>query len=381
MNAEAAQYVKFKVDRDVLADAVTWTTKSIPQRPAVPVLTGLLITANADGSVDLAVFDYEVSARARIAADVEVEGTILVSGRLLADIARALPPQPVVFELDGTKVSVTCGSSRFALMTMPVEEYPALPEVPETTGVISASDFQSAVGQVNIATSKDETLPILTAMRVEIEGDRVTLLATDRYRLAVREFTWNPRNPQVEAVALVRGKTMAEAAKAMSGDIEIALAESGGKEMLAFSSEGRVTTSLLVEGDYPKVRSLFPKDVAITAVMETSALREAVRRVSLVAERNSPIKFEFADGSLVLRAGAGDDAQATEALPATIEGEDITTGFNPGYIAEGLAQIDTPFVRFSLTEPKKPVVISGMTEADGEEDTSYRYLLMPILRF
>lgn len=381
MNAEAAQSVKFKVDRDVLADAVTWTTKSIPQRPAVPVLTGLLITANADGSVDLAVFDYEVSARARIAADVEVEGTILVSGRLLADIARALPPQPVVFELDGTKVSVTCGSSRFALMTMPVEEYPALPEVPETTGVISASDFQFAVGQVNIATSKDETLPILTAMRVEIEGDRVTLLATDRYRLAVREFTWNPRNPQVEAVALVRGKTMAEAAKAMSGDIEIALAESGGKEMLAFSSEGRVTTSLLVEGDYPKVRSLFPKDVAITAVMETSALREAVRRVSLVAERNSPIKFEFADGSLVLRAGAGDDAQATEALPATIEGEDITTGFNPGYIAEGLAQIDTPFVRFSLTEPKKPVVISGMTEADGEEDTSYRYLLMPILRF
>ncbi|OFT96284.1 DNA polymerase III subunit beta [Brevibacterium sp. HMSC22B09] len=373
--------MKFKVDRDVLADAVTWTTKSIPQRPAVPVLTGLLITANADGSVDLAVFDYEVSARARIAADVEVEGTILVSGRLLADIARALPPQPVVFELDGTKFSVTCGSSRFALMTMPVEEYPALPEVPETTGVISASDFQSAVGQVNIATSKDETLPILTAMRVEIEGDRVTLLATDRYRLAVREFTWNPRNPQVEAVALVRGKTMAEAAKAMSGDIEIALAESGGKEMLAFSSEGRVTTSLLVEGDYPKVRSLFPKDVAITAVMETSALREAVRRVSLVAERNSPIKFEFADGSLVLRAGAGDDAQATEALPATIEGEDITTGFNPGYIAEGLAQIDTPFVRFSLTEPKKPVVISGMTEADGEEDTSYRYLLMPILRF
>lgn len=381
MNAEAAQSVKFKVDRDVLADAVTWTTKSIPQRPAVPVLTGLLITANADGSVDLAVFDYEVSARARIAADVEVEGTILVSGRLLADIARALPPQPVVFELDGTKVSVTCGSSRFALMTMPVEEYPALPEVPETTGVISASDFQSAVGQVNIATSKDETLPILTAMRVEIEGDRVTLLATDRYRLAVREFTWNPRNPQVEAVALVRGKTMSEAAKAMSGDIEIALAESGGKEMLAFSSEGRVTTSLLVEGDYPKVRSLFPKDVAITAVMETSALREAVRRVSLVAERNSPIKFEFADGSLVLRAGAGDDAQATEALPATIEGEDITTGFNPGYIAEGLAQIDTPFVRFSLTEPKKPVVISGMTEAGGEEDTSYRYLLMPILRF
>ena len=111
------------------------------------------------------------------------------------------------------------------------------------------------------------------------------------------------------------------------------------------------------------------------------ALREAVRRVSLVAERNTPIKFEFADGSLVLRAGAGDDAQASEALPATIEGGDILTGFNPNYISEGLNAIDTPYVRFSLTDPKKPVVISGMQEPDGEVDSAYRYLLMPILRF
>ncbi|MYM20175.1 DNA polymerase III subunit beta [Brevibacterium sp. 5221] len=373
--------MKFKVERDVLADAVTWATKSLPQRPAVPVLTGILVTAQADGTVQLAVFDYEVSSRAEISAEVEAPGTFLVSGKLLADIARALPAQPVTLELNGTKVDLTCGSSRFSLMTMPVEDYPSLPTVPDTTGVIASSEFQHAVSQVGIATSKDETLPILTAVRVEIEGDTVTLLATDRYRLAVREFTWNPRRPDVSATALVRGRTLGDAAKAMSGDVEIALAESGGKDMFAFSGNGRVTTSLLVEGDYPKVRSLFPKEVGITAVLETSALREAVRRVSLVAERNTPIKFEFADGSLVLRAGAGDDAQATEALQAQIEGEDITTGFNPHFISEGLAQIDAPFVRFSLTEPKKPVVITGQSAPDGEYDPSYRYLLMPILRF
>lgn len=381
MNAESAGAVKFRVERDVLAEAVTWATKSLPQRPAVPVLTGILITADATGSVELSVFDYEVSSRVEIAAEVEIAGTLLVSGRLLADIAKALPNQPVTLERNGNKVDLTCGSSRFSLMTMPVEEYPALPAVPDTSGVVSAGEFSHAVSQVSIATSRDETLPILTSVRVEIEGDTVTLLATDRYRLAVREFRWNPRTPDISATALVRGRTLSDAAKAMGGDVEIALAESGGKDMLAFSSSGRVTTSLLVEGDYPKVRSLFPKDVPIHAVLETAPLREAVRRVALVAERNTPIKFEFADGALTLRAGAGDDAQASESLPVEISGEDITTGFNPGFISEGLAAIDTPFVRFSMTEPKKPVVISGQQEIDGDYDPSYRYLLMPIIRF
>ncbi|GAA4282562.1 DNA polymerase III subunit beta [Brevibacterium daeguense] len=381
MNAESAQAVKFKVERDVLAEAVTWTTKTLPQRPAVPVLTGILVTAQAEGVVQLAVFDYEVSSRVEIAAEVEAPGTFLVSGRLLADIAKALPNQPVTLELNSNKVDLTCGSSRFSLMTMPVEEYPALPAVPETSGVVSSGDFSHSVGQVSIATSKDETLPILTSVRVEIEGDTVTLLATDRYRLAVREFSWNPRQPDISASALVRGRTLSDAAKAMGGNVEISLANSGGKEMLAFSSAGRVTTSLLVEGDYPKVRSLFPKEVPIHAVLETGAVREAVRRVSLVAERNTPIKFEFADGALTLRAGAGDDAQASEALPVELHGEDITTGFNPNFISEGLAAIDSPFVRFSMTEPKKPVVISGQQEIDGEYDPSYRYLLMPIIRF
>lgn len=381
MNAEAAQSVRFRVERDVLAEAVTWTTKSLPQRPAVPVLTGILVTAHSDGSVDLAVFDYEVSSRARIAADVEVAGTFLVSGKLLAEISKALPNQTVILEQLGNKVDVHCGSSRFSLLTMPVEEYPALPQVPEPSGIVAASDFQHAVSQVSIATSRDETLPVLTSVRIEIEGPKVTLLATDRYRLAVKEFLWNPQQLDMSAAALVRGRTLLDSAKAMGGNVDISLTSENGKDMLALSSNGRITTSLLMEGKYPPVRSLFPKDETTSAVVSTAELREAVRRVSLVAERNTPIKFEFDDGSVTLTAGQGDDAQATESVQCKLDGNAITTGFNPGYISEGLSAIDDPFVHFSLTEPKKPVVITGRTELDGEHDDSYRYLLMPIIRF
>lgn len=380
MNA-ATEQVKFRVERDVLAEAVTWTTKALPQRPSTPVLTGVLITAESDGTVRLAVFDYEVSSRTEITADVEAPGTFLVSGRLLADISKALPNQQVTLELNGGKVDLTCGSSRFSLMTMPVDEYPALPPIPETSGTVASTDFQHAVAQVSIATSKDDTVPILTSVRMEIEGDRIALLATDRYRLAVRELTWSPTTPDISRNALIRGKTLSDAAKSMGGDVRISLSEAGGKDMLAFAAGGRETTSLLVEGDYPKVRSLFPKDAPISAVVETAALREAVRRVALVAERNTPIRFEFADGAITLRAGAGDDAQASESLPASITGGDITTGFNPLFISEGIAQIDHPYVRFSMTEPKKSVVITGQEELEGDHDDSYRYLLMPIIRF
>ncbi|MGO2377069.1 MAG: DNA polymerase III subunit beta [Brevibacterium aurantiacum] len=376
MNAEASP-LKFKVNRDVLADAVTWATKTLPSRPSSPVLTGILITAEAGGTVRLSVFDYEVSSRVEIAADVVTPGTVLVSGRLLADISKALPNQEVTLERIDSKVDVTCSSSRFSLMTMPVGEYPSLPQVPDASGTVSAGEFQNAVSQVTIATSKDDTLPILTSVRVEIEGEKVTLLATDRYRLAVREFTWNPGRPDVSAVALLRGRTLSDVSKSLGGDVTIGLSNDAGKDLISFTSAGRVTTSLLVEGEYPKVRSLFPDSVPIHAIVETGVLREAVRRVSLVAERNTPLRFEVSDGMLTLHAGTGDDAQASEAVEAVLQGDPITVGFNPHYIAEGLAAIESPYVNFSFTQPMKPVIISGQRDLESTADESYRYLLMP----
>jgi DNA polymerase III subunit beta len=369
--------VKFRVDRDVLAEAVTWTARSLSPRPPVPVLSGLLIRAEG-GMVSLASFDYEISARLQIPADVAAEGTILVSGRLLADICRSLPSAPVDIETDGSKVALTCRNSRFNLATMPEGDYPELPALPDVSGVVDGEAFAQAVSQVIIAASRDDTLPILTGVRMEIEGDLITLLSTDRYRLALRELNWRPTTPGISTSALVKAKTLSEVAKTLggSGDLNIALSDSS--ELIGFESGGRRTTSLLVDGDYPKIRSLFPDNTPIHATVETTTLIEAVRRVSLVAERNTPVRLAFTDGLLTLDAGTGEDAQASEAIEAALTGDEITVAFNPHYLSEGLSAFDSKYVRFSFTTPPKPAVISAQDDLEGQDKEDYRYLLMPV---
>lgn len=372
--------MRFRVDRDVLAEAVTWTARSLPTRPPVPVLAGVRIDVDDAGVVQLSSFDYEVSARSEIAADVSEKGTVLVSGRLLAEISRALPAKPVDMVLDGTKVSVTCGASRFTLLTMPVEDYPALPAMPDVIGTVAGDQLAEAVAQVTVAASRDDTLPLLTGVRMEIEGDTMALLATDRYRLALRELRWNPARTDISQVALVRARTLNDAAKSLGGSdqVTIALSTGAGVDLIGFEAGGRHTTSLLVDGDYPAVRRLFPDETPIHAVVDKAALTEAARRVALVAERNTPIRLAFSEGQVVLDAGQGDDAQASEALEATLVGEDITVAFNPQYLLDGLGAIATPLVRLSFTHPNKAVEFTGQAEPNGDDDKSYRYLLVPI---
>ena len=347
--------MKFRVDRDVLAEAVTWTARSLSPRPPVPVLSGLLLKAEA-GTVSLSSFDYETSARLEITADIRDEGTILVSGRLLADICRSLPSAPVDVETDGNKVTLTCRRSSFHLATMPEAEYPPLPSLPAISGTVPGDAFAQAVSQVIIAASKDDTLPILTGVRMEIEDDLITLLATDRYRLAMREVPWKPVTPGISTSALVKAKTLNEVAKTLgnSGDINLALSDDDSR-LIGFESGGRTTTSL-----------------------QTQELVEAVRRVSLVAERNTPVRLAFTDGLLNLDAGTGEDAQASEELEAQLSGEDITVAFNPHYLIEGLSVIETKFVRFSFTTAPKPAMITAQADADGEDQDDYRYLVMPV---
>lgn len=372
--------MRFRVDRDVLADAVTWTARSLPTRPPVPVLAGVRIEADATGTIQLSSFDYEVSARAQLPADVSEPGTVLVSGRLLAEISRALPAKPVDVVLDGTKVQVTCGASRFTLLTMPVEDYPNLPVMPPVTGTVDGDELTHAVAQVSVAASRDDTLPLLTGVRVEIEGEKVTLLATDRYRLALREMTWKPATPGVEAVALVRARTLSDAAKSLggSGSVSVALSSGGGLDLIGFEAGGRQTTSLLVDGDYPPVRRLFPDETPIHAIVNRQALAEAAKRVALVAERNTPIRLTFTEGQVVLDAGQGDDAQASEALESVLVGEDISVAFNPHFLADGLGALDTTFVRLSFTHPNKAVEFTGQESLEGDDLKDYRYLLVPI---
>lgn len=369
--------MKFRVERDVLTEAVSWAARSLSPRPPVPVLSGLLLKAEA-GTLSLASFDYEISARLEIAADIAEEGAILVSGRLLADICRSLPSAPVEVETDGSKVTLTCRSSRFHLATMPVNDYPELPALPELSGTVDGQAFAQAVSQVIIASSKDDTLPILTGVKMEIEGDLITLLATDRYRLALREVRWNPAKPGISTGALVKAKTLSEVAKTLGGAGSINIALSDNSELIGFESGGRRTTSLLVDGDYPKIRSLFPENTPIHATVETTALAEAVRRVSLVAERNTPVRLIFTDGQLTLDAGTGEDAQASENLEAALSGDDITVAFNPHYLSEGLNAFDSKYVRFSFTSAPKPAMLTAQDDLDGENSDDYRYLVMPV---
>ncbi|OMH23311.1 DNA polymerase III subunit beta [Tersicoccus phoenicis] len=369
--------MKFSVDRDVLAEAVTWTARSLSPRPPVPVLSGLLLKAGS-GTVSLSSFDYEISANLQFAADVAEEGTVLVSGRLLADICRSLPSAPVEIATDGAKITLSCRNSRFNLATMPENDYPELPALPPIGGVVDGGAFAQAVSQVIIAASRDDTLPILTGVRIEFEGETMTLLSTDRYRLAMRELTWRPSSAGLSTSVLVKARTLNEVARTLGSGGDLSIALSDANELIGFESGGRRTTSLLVDGDYPKIRSLFPDATPIHASVRTADLVEAVRRVSLVAERNTPIRMAFTEGTLALDAGTGEDAQASEAIEATLTGEPITVAFNPHYLSEGLGAFTTDHVRFSFTTPPKPAVVSAQQDADGEELTDYRYLLMPV---
>jgi DNA polymerase-3 subunit beta len=373
--------VKFRVERDVLAEAVTWAARGLPNRPPVPVLAGVLIEAHDDGTLTLSAFDYEVSARITVAAEVAEPGTVLVLGRLLADISRNLPARPIDVATDGNKVQVTCGSSRFSLLMMPSDDYPTLPSSPAPTGTIAGDVFTQAVAQVSIAADRGDTLPILTGVRVEIEGDKVTLLATDRYRLAMRELTWNPEATDASYVALVPARTLSDTAKALgaSGSVQIALGSSaGGDGLIGFEAGQRRATTRLLDGEYPKVTSIFPSSVDTEAVVETAALVEAVKRVALVAERNTPVRLKFSDGQVAIEAGTGDDAQASEAVEATLAGPDIEIAFNPQFLLDGLGAVGTPYSRLSFTQSSRPAVLSGQAEQDGDADTSYRYVLMPV---
>ena len=375
--------MKFRVDRDVLADAVAWAARSLPVRPSVPVLAGLLIEAGHDGLV-LSTFDYETSARATLQAEVADEGRALVSGRLLADICRSLPAKPVEMVIDGARVSLTCGSARFSLQTMPVEDYPSLPAMPEATGTVQSDQFAHAVAQAVTAAGRDDMLPVLTGVRLEIDGSTISLLATDRFRLSHRELGWDPRTPDDTLAALVPAKVLGDTAKSLTSgsEVTIALASGGsGEGIIGFEGAAaggtRRTTTRLLDGDFPKVRSLFPAEHQTVARVDKAALIESVRRVALVAERNTAVQMAFSAGVLTLDAGSGDEAQASESIEAEVEGEDITTGFNPQFLLDGLTAIDEPVVELAFTQSSKPVVISGHVEPGSSGVPAFRYLLMP----
>lgn len=385
-----ASDLKFRLVREDFADAVAWAARSLPTRPTIPVLAGVLISGTDDG-LTISGFDYDVSGEVVVPAEIASPGTVLVSGRLLSEITRALPAKPVDVHVDGNRVLLTCGSAKFSLPAMPVEDYPSLPALPEETGVVPADVFTEAVAQVAVAAGRDDTLPMLTGIRVEISGDKVVLAATDRFRLAVRELTWSTSSRDLDAAVLVPAKTLAEAAKAVTpgSDVHLALgsgATVGEDRLLGIRSAGKRSTTRLLDTEFPKFRQLLPTEHTALATVSVAELAEAIKRVALVADRGAQVRMEFADGVLHLSAGADGVGMAEEDLAVEFVGEPLTIAFNPTYLTDGLGSLHSDRVTFGFTTSSKPAVMrpagdESLPTGTGPfpaAQTDYVYLLMPV---
>jgi DNA polymerase-3 subunit beta len=384
--------MKFRVERDVLADAAAWVARSLPARPPVPVLGGVLVEAvgGADGDrLVVSGFDYETSARVELSATIGDPGRVLVSGRLLADITRALPSKPVDLVVDGSRATINCGSSRFSLPTMPVEDYPQLPAMPQLAGTVPADRLAEAVGQVAVAAGRDDTLPMLTGVRLEIDGTRLTLAATDRFRLAVRELDWSPEDTEQETAVLIPARTLAEVAKTLGGSGTISLALSAGDGMLGVSGGGRRATTRLLDAEFPRFRQLIPAEHTSVAVLEVAGLVEAIKRVALVTDRVAQVRMEFGEDGLRLAAGGDDVGSAEEELTCEFEGEPLTIAFNPGYLLDALGALHTERAQLTFTTPNRPALVRPVpaapaaTDADAAPNPAqpvpgYLHLLMPV---
>jgi DNA polymerase-3 subunit beta len=371
--------VRFTIDHDLLADTVAQVARVLPQSPASPVLSGMRLHAG-EGGAEVSAFDYEVSCLGRVPADVPEEGSALVPGRILAEIVRSLPGKPAELATDGTRMTLRCGAARFTLAQLPEQEYPALPGMPPLAGTMGSRAFAAAVAQVAVATGRDDTLPALTAIRAVIRGEQLTLTATDRYRLAIRETTWAPARPDLETTILIPGRTLSDVARRAAVTAETAICLAPGEDaggpyagIAGFEAGRWQWTTRLLAGEYPRIESLIPSEFSCEAEVPVGGFTDSLKRVALVAARNTPVRVTFTKGQARLEAGTGDEAQAVEELDVTFDDGEFQIAFNPSYLADGLDAAGADVARISMTTPTRPAVITAAGDRTG-----FRYVIMPI---
>jgi DNA polymerase III subunit beta len=390
----------------------------------VPVLSGLLLRADGDGLV-LSCFDYEISATARIDAEVKEDGAALVPGRLLAEITRSLPALDVEVATDGDMVAVTCGSAEFELVSLPVAEYPVLPDPPAVAGRLDGGVLALAAAQVVPAASRDDTLPMLTAVCLDVRDGLLTLAATDRYRLAVKDVQWEPAVPGLRAAAMVPARTLADVARSMTAGVPVTVAFEAGQSgagvaagegpardprpadgVISFEGGNRRLTARLIGGEFIRYQSRFPDGFGSRATLPAGPFTEAVRRVSLVADRASPVRLTFGSGNVVIEAQTDGRARAVETVPADFEGDERVISFNPHYLLDGLgaasasavparqqgsprdgeeatpAPAEPGRIRLEFSTAAKPALLTRADDEEGlalgETTPAFRYLVVPL---
>ncbi|HEX6329987.1 MAG TPA: DNA polymerase III subunit beta [Actinomycetota bacterium] len=360
--------MKFRCDRDALSEALQTVQRGVSSRPGIPALTGVLLEAAGESELTLTTTDLEVSARLTIEVQVTEAGTALVPARLLGDTVKSLSDAPVEFETDQSQARIRCAAYEGALRLLPAEDFPALQPPAGTRVVVEAQRLAEAIGQVARAASRDEARPVLTGVLLEISREGVTLVATDSYRLAVRELVATAGG---EAKAIVPERAMTEAGRAAQtiekGDIELFVDES----QVAFQLGTLTLTSRLIEGEFPNYRQLLPEQYENRLSVSRQQLMDAVRRVGLLARDTSPVRLEFNALGVKLSSSSPDLGQAVEAVEARYEGEDLTAAFNPAYLADGLAATTGEGVRLEVRDGLKPGIVRGESE-------DFTYLVMPV---
>jgi DNA polymerase III subunit beta len=360
--------VKFRCDRDLLSEALQTVQRGVSTRPGIPALTGVLMTVG-EGELALTTTDLEVTTEVRIPVDGREDGNALVPARLLADMVKALPPDAVDFETDGSQAKVSCRSFEGNLRCLVAEDFPAVRDVEGVRVSVEAAAFGEGVGQVARAASRDEARPVLTGVLIEANREGLTLAATDSYRLAFRELQ---ATGDGEAKALVPERAIAEAGRAAAGEekgqVELVIGDS----QTAFRVGSLRMTSRLIEGEFPNYRQLLPEPGQNRLGTGRQELLEAVRRVGLLARESSPVRMELNALGVRLSSSSPDLGGAVEAVEGSYEGEELTVAFNPTYLGDGLSAPTSERVTVELRDGLKPALIRG----EGQD--AYTYLVMPV---
>ncbi|MFJ9680145.1 DNA polymerase III subunit beta [Streptomyces sp. NPDC101194] len=369
--------MEFRIERSALTDAVAWAARVLPTRSPVPVLGGLLLEAGG-GRLRISGLDYEASACIEVEAETVRAGTVLVMGRRLLDVCRVLPEGAVECAVEGSRFSLAGDTARFGLSVLPLDDYPSLPSLPEVLGAVDAEEFAAAVAHVTVAAGRDDTLPILTGIRLALDGDTMTLAATDRYRFAVRTLPWKPGKDGVAADVVVSARRLTEIARSFGGSGMVRIALDAGS--VGFEPAGMRTTVRLLDGRLPRHDKLFAMADPVSALTDRAPLVEAVKRVAVVAEGGSPLQLTFSGDSVLLQAGYEDDV-ASQRLPAVLDGSDeLAVAFNPSYLMDALGSFDAPVIRFELLGPGQRAMVTGWASREaavaGASQPAHRHLLM-----
>ena len=374
--------MKLTIEPGALAGEVRFAARTLTARTAYPILSGLKITANPGGSVEVSAFDYETSARARADAEVSEPGTVLAPGRLLAEICARLPRQPADLADDGTALTLACGSTRYRLHLLPLDTYPELPELPAPTGYADPGEFAAAVRQVVIAASRDDTLPALAAVQLTFTDDAVSMVATDRYRAALRRLPWRAVGGPLPPPVLIPAPALAEAARTAADDpvaLHVLTGDHGEPAVAGFGDGDHVITTRLTAGEYPDVARLTPADFRVTVTADAADLAEAIKRLAVVAARESPVWLAIGPGQIELTADSGDKAGGTDAIACELDGDPMAVAFLPQRLLDALTAADAGRVRIALNGPDKAALITPAD--DGQDDDAgpaCRHLIMPI---